>query len=100
MKHYDITIIGASQEGLTLAYRLQDHYKVLLVDSHPLNKKYNHTPYYDTCIDTVFSTRYRNTIKSDTGYIVILHKERKNIQISTDILIRAEEKSVLSTHLR
>ena len=39
MKHYDITIIGAGPAGSTLARKLQDTYKVLLVDKRPLDKE-------------------------------------------------------------
>ena len=39
MKHYDITIIGSAPAGATLARRLQGHFKVLLVDKRPLDKK-------------------------------------------------------------
>lgn len=39
MKHYDITIIGAGPAGATLARKLQDKYKVLLVDKRPLDKE-------------------------------------------------------------
>jgi geranylgeranyl reductase family protein len=38
-KHYDITIIGAGPAGATLARKLQDTYKVLLVDKRPLDKE-------------------------------------------------------------
>jgi len=39
MTHYDITIIGAGPAGATLARKLQDNYRVLLVDKRPLDKE-------------------------------------------------------------
>lgn len=41
MKHYDITIIGAGPAGSTLARNLEGKYRVLLVDSRPLDKSPN-----------------------------------------------------------
>lgn len=68
MTHYDITIIGKSIEDSSIVEKLKDKYKVLFIE------KGSHT-------------RYRNSIKTENGYIVILNKEKKNIQISTGVLI-------------
>ncbi|SFV71449.1 hypothetical protein MNB_SV-13-1413 [hydrothermal vent metagenome] len=35
--------------------------------------------------------RYRNFIKTKDGYIVILHKDKKNIEIFTPTLLHIEE---------
>jgi len=66
MPHYNLTIITSQKSDNTLIHELKERYKVLLVDK----KKH-----------------YRNTIKTKDGYIVILHKEKKNIEISTEMLI-------------
>ncbi|XOB61281.1 hypothetical protein ACMC56_11775 [Campylobacterota bacterium DY0563] len=70
MRHYDITIINASKKDLNLAQKLKDKCKVLLVEKYSSIKTY-----------------YRNHIKTDNGYIVILYENKKNIQIHTEVLL-------------
>ena len=69
MPYYNLTIITSQSSDTQLIHTLKEKYKVLLVDK----KK-----------------QYRNTIKTDDGYIVILHKEKKNITISTEMLLRID----------
>ena len=66
MPHYNLTIITSQSSDTQLIHTLKEKYKVLLVDK----KK-----------------QYRNTIKTEDGYIVILHKEKKNLEIFTEMLI-------------
>lgn len=66
MPHYNLTIITSKTSDSKLIHTLKEKYKVLLVDK---------------------KTGYRNTIKTEDGYIVILRKEKKNIEISTEMLI-------------
>jgi len=66
MSHYALTILTSSSLSRELSERLEQQYNVLLVD----RKK-----------------QYRNTIPTDDGYIVILHKEKKNVEISTTMLL-------------
>lgn len=70
MTHYDITIINGSQEAANLAHKLQNRCKVLLIGE-----------------DTSIRTRYRNHIKTNNGYIVVLYKGKKNIKIYTEVLL-------------
>ena len=63
MSHYDITIINKEKENNSLLHAFKSETKVLLL----------HT--------------YRNIIKNENGYTIVFHKEKKNMQISTDILI-------------
>ena len=66
MPHYNLTIITSQKSDRKLIHTLKEQYKILLVDK---------------------KRHFRNTIKTKNGYIVILHKEKKNIEISTDLLI-------------
>jgi len=66
MPHYNLTIITSQKSNRKLIHALKEQYKILLVDK----KKH-----------------FRNTIKTQNGYRVILHKEKKNIEISTNLLI-------------
>ena len=66
MPHYNLTIITSKNANSTLIHALEERYNILLVD-----KKRD----------------YRNTIRTENGYRVILHKKKKNIEISTDLLI-------------
>ena len=66
MPHYNLTIITSKNSDSELIHILEEKYKILLVDK----KKH-----------------FRNTIKTENGYRVILNKEKKNIEISTDLLI-------------
>ena len=66
MPHYNITIITSQTSDSKLINELKEKYKVLLVDK---------------------KRHYRNTIKTKDGYIVILNQEKKNIEISTEMLI-------------
>ena len=66
MPHYNLTIITSQASDTKLIHEIKEKYKVLLVDK---------------------KRHYRNTIKTKDGYIVILHKEKKNIEISTEMLI-------------
>jgi len=63
MPHYDITIIGSYQLYTRFKKKFKNKLKILFVD------------------------KFRNSIQTENGYIIILNKEKKNIQISTDILI-------------
>ncbi len=69
MPHYNLTIITSQHADAQFMHELKEKYKVLLVDK----KKH-----------------YRNTIKTEDGYIVILHKEKRNIEISTEMLIKLD----------
>jgi len=69
MPHYNLTIITSKPSDSTLINALEQKYNILLVDK----KKH-----------------YRNTIKTEDGYVIILHKERKNIEISTQVLIEID----------
>ncbi len=94
MKHYDITIIGGGVAGITLACQLQNYHKVLLVNEQTLNAAYEDKYLMSLSqanVDILFSTRCRNTIKTENGYIMVLDKESKNIQISTNKFIREFE---------
>ena len=66
MPHYNLTIITSKNSDNELIHALEERYNILLVDK----KKH-----------------FRNTIKTENGYRVILHKEKKNIEISTEMLI-------------
>jgi len=66
MPHYNLTIITSQKSDNELIHVLEERYNILLIDK----KKH-----------------FRNTIKTENGYRVILHKEKKNIEISTDLLI-------------
>ncbi len=66
MPHYNLTIITSQSSDTKLIHELKEKYKVLLVDK---------------------KRHYRNTIKTKNGYLVILHKGKKNIEISTEMLI-------------
>lgn len=63
MSHYDITIIGTQKENNLLLHAFKSEIKVLLLHS------------------------FRNIIKNENGYTIVFRKEKKNMQISTDILI-------------
>jgi len=63
MPHYDITIIGSYQLYIRFKKKFKNRLKILFVD------------------------KFRNSIQTENGYIIIFNKEKKNIQISTDILI-------------
>jgi len=63
MPHYNITIINKQKENNSLLHAFKREIKVLLLHS------------------------FRNIIKNEDGYTIVFHKEKKNIQISTDILI-------------
>ena len=64
MPHYDITIIGSYQLYTRFKKKFKNKLKILFVD------------------------KFRNSIQTENGYIIILNKEKKNIQISTEILIQ------------
>ena len=66
MPHYNLTIIISQVSDATLVNELKKRYRVLLVDKN---------------------RDYRNTIKTKDGYIVILNREKKNIEIATKMLI-------------
>ena len=66
MPHYNLTIITSQSSDSKFIHELKAKYKVLLVDK---------------------KTHYRNTIKTKDGYIVILHKEKKTMEISTEMII-------------
>ncbi len=66
MPHYNLTILTSKTTNPSLIQKLEEKYKVLLVDK---------------------KRQYRNRIKTEDGYIVILHKGRKNMEVSTDILL-------------
>jgi len=63
MKHYNITIIDTQKENNSLLYAFKSELKVLLL----------HT--------------YGNIIKDENGYTIVFYKGKKNMQVSTDILI-------------
>jgi len=63
MKHYNITIIDTQKENNSLLHAFKSELKVLLL----------HT--------------YRNIIKDENGYTIVFYKGKKNMQVSTDILI-------------
>ena len=71
MPHYNLAIITSQASDTKLIDELKEKYKVLLIDK----KKH-----------------YRNTIKTEDGYIVILHQEKKNVEISTEMLIDLDRK--------
>ena len=50
----------------SLIQKLKEKYKVLLVDK---------------------KRHYRNRIKTEDGYIIILYQDKKNVEVSTDILL-------------
>jgi len=64
MPHYDITIIGSYQLYTRFKKKFKNKLKILFVE------------------------KFRNSIQTDEGYIIILNKEKKNIQIYTEILIQ------------
>ncbi len=66
MPHYNLTILTSKTTNPSLIQKLKERYKVLLVD-----KKRD----------------YRNRIRTEDGYIIILHQDKKNMEVSTDILL-------------
>jgi len=66
MKHYDITIIGSYQLYTRFKKKFKNRLKILFVE------------------------RFRNSIQTEDGYVIVFSKEKKNIQICTDILIRLD----------
>ena len=66
MPHYNLTILTSKTTNPSLIQKLKERYKVLLVDKR---------------------SQYRNRIKTEDGYIIILHQDKKNMEISTDILL-------------
>ena len=66
MPHYNLTILTSRSSNAKLINELKEKFSVLLVDK---------------------DKHYRNTIKTENGYIVILHQEKKNVEISTKLLI-------------
>lgn len=87
MKHYDIVVIGTNATHTTFDSHLKENCRILFVDEHilPQNEPFL---YQTPNIDIAFSTYYRNVIKNENGYTVILNDKRKNIQVSTDMLIK------------
>jgi len=67
MPHYDITIIGSYQLYTSFKKKFKKGLKILFVKN------------------------FRNSIQTENGYIIILNKEKKNIQISTDILLKIDD---------
>ncbi|PHS34058.1 MAG: hypothetical protein COA92_03215 [Sulfurovum sp.] len=63
MPHYNITIINKQKENNSLLHAFKSEIKVLLLHS------------------------FRNIIKNEDGYTIVFNKEKKNMQISTEILI-------------
>jgi L-2-hydroxyglutarate oxidase LhgO len=86
MKQYDITIIGSGLRSTTLASQLGDSYRILLVDKNKTDLQH----IKNQNIEQIHATQYRNCIKNDQGYTVVLHKDRKNILICTKVLIQAD----------
>jgi hypothetical protein len=74
MKHYDICILGTNTTNSKEIDALQKLYNVLLLDNSSQSK-----------------IRYRNAIKTQKGYILILYKEKQNIQIFTKHLVNSED---------
>jgi hypothetical protein len=74
MKHYDICILGTNTTNSKEIDALQKLYNVLLLDNSSQSK-----------------IRYRNAIKTKKGYILILYKEKQNIQIFTEHLVNSED---------
>ena len=66
MPHYNLTILTSKNTNSSLVKKLKERYKVLLVDK---------------------KRHYRNRIKTEDGYIIILHQDKKNVEVSTDILL-------------
>jgi len=66
MPHYNLTILTSKTTNPSLIQKLKERYKVLLVDK---------------------KRHYRNRIKTEDGYIIILHQDKKNVEVSTDILL-------------
>ena len=66
MPHYNLTILTSKTTNPSLIQKLKERYKVLLVDK---------------------KSQYRNRIKTEDGYIIILNKEKKNIEISTEMYL-------------
>ena len=66
MPHYNLTILTSKTTNPSLIQKLKERYKVLLVDK---------------------KSQYRNRIKTEDGYIIILKKEKKNIEISTEMYL-------------
>ena len=66
MPRYHLTIITSKTSDVQLTHTLEEKYNILLID-----KKKD----------------FRNTIKTEDGYLVILYKEKKNVEILTEILI-------------
>ena len=86
-EHYDIVIIGKKSTDTSLARHLIGTYHILLVDEEPSKQDTLSLPQSPN-IDIAFSTYYRNVIKNENGYTVILNNKRKNIQVSTNMLIK------------
>jgi hypothetical protein len=74
MKHYDICILGTNTTNTKTIHQLQEQYKGLLLDNSSQSK-----------------IRYRNAIKTQKGYILILYKEKQNIQIFTKHLVNSKD---------
>jgi hypothetical protein len=74
MPHYDITILGTAIKDYKEIHKLQEQYKVLLLDKASQSK-----------------IRYRNAIKTKKGYILIVYKEKHTIQIFTEHLLNSED---------
>ncbi len=66
MPHYNLTILTSKTTNPSLIQTLKERYKVLLVDK---------------------KRQYRNRIKTEDGYIIILNQDKKNVEVSTDILL-------------
>ena len=66
MPHYNLTILTSKTTNPSLIQKLKERYKVLLVDK---------------------KRQYRNRIKTEDGYIIILNQDKKNVEVSTDILL-------------
>ncbi len=66
MPHYNLTILTSKTTNPSLVHKLKERYKVLLVDK---------------------KRHYRNRIKTEDGYIIILNQDKKNVEVSTDILL-------------
>ncbi len=69
MPHYALTIITSEASDNTLIHTLEEKYNILLVDK----KKH-----------------FRNTIRTEDGYLVVLHKGKRNIEISTEVLLEID----------
>ncbi len=69
MPHYTLTIISSKTSDAQLTHVLEEKYNILLVDK----KKH-----------------FRNTIRTEDGYLVVLHKGKRNIEISTEVLLEID----------